>query len=194
MNEKVLSIISARISSLLESEERVIIAIDGRCASGKSTLTSQLADYFDCNIIHTDDFVLQSHQRNEHTLCSIGGNIDIDRLLSETFIPMLRGEEYIYRRFDCRRMQLEPPKTLNPRRVTIVEGAYSCHPELVEFYDLTIFLTIDEDTQMKRIIRRNGEVKAKVFRDKWIPLEEGYFTRFDIRKKCDLYFNMSEES
>ena len=51
------------IRQLLAEKDRVIVAIDGNCASGKTTLTAQLAEHFDCNVFHMDDFFLRPEQR-----------------------------------------------------------------------------------------------------------------------------------
>ena len=44
---------------------RLLLAIDGRCAAGKTTLAAGLQREFDCNVIHMDDFFLQLHQRTQ---------------------------------------------------------------------------------------------------------------------------------
>ena len=67
----------------------------------------------------------------------------------------------------------------------MVEGSYSCHPELWDHYDLHIFVSVDLQEQIKRILRRNGSYAA-VFREKWIPLEERYFAAFDLENRCEL--------
>ena len=49
----------AEIDRLLESDREVIlVAIDGRCASGKTTLGNYLKQHYDCNLFHMDDFFL----------------------------------------------------------------------------------------------------------------------------------------
>ena len=75
---------------------------------------------------------------------------------------------------------------LEDKRIYIIEGSYSCHPELRSFYDMTVFVTTDAVTQKKRILERNGEDKLRAFTEKWIPLEEKYFDVFDIEAKADL--------
>ncbi|MBE6760366.1 MAG: hypothetical protein E7554_09850, partial [Ruminococcaceae bacterium] len=47
-----------RISGLLSGRERVVVALDGRSAAGKSTAASLLARELDGEIIHMDDFFL----------------------------------------------------------------------------------------------------------------------------------------
>ena len=47
------------INRIIKEKGRCILAVDGRCGSGKSTLASQLAHYFDGDVIHMDNFFLQ---------------------------------------------------------------------------------------------------------------------------------------
>ncbi|MBR2829754.1 MAG: hypothetical protein IKE68_04310, partial [Solobacterium sp.] len=75
----------------------------------------------------------------------------------------------------------------------VIEGSYSCHPELRPYYDLTVFLDIDPQEQIERIRRRNGEERLEAFRTRWIPLEELYFREMDVEHHCDLVFNVSEQ-
>lgn len=77
---------------------------------------------------------------------------------------------------------------MEPKGVTIVEGAYSCHPTLWDAYDLRIFLDVDGAEQLRRIDKRNGAEALAMFRDRWIPLEERYFETYRIKERCDRVF------
>lgn len=56
--------IKTRIDRLLDTQPRVIIAIDGRCGAGKSTLAARLAELCGGNVFHMDDFFLRPEQRS----------------------------------------------------------------------------------------------------------------------------------
>lgn len=169
----------------LQEKGRIIVAIDGRCASGKTTLASELAKELDCNVIHMDDFFLRPEQRTETRLNTPGENIDHERFLSEVLLPLKDGKCLSYRPFDCGSMSLGEPKSIPFKAVNIIEGSYSCHPSLFSYYDLRIFLTVGKEVQLQRLKVRAPE-KLEIFKSKWIPTEEAYFTAFDIEKKCDL--------
>ena len=62
------------IQQLLCEKETVIVAIDGNCTSGKTTLANQLAANYDCNVFHMDDFFLPVDMRTEERLTTPGGN------------------------------------------------------------------------------------------------------------------------
>ena len=60
-------------------DEPLIVAIDGRCGSGKTTLGEYLEQVFDCNLFRMDDFFLRMEQRTPQRLKETGGNVDYER-------------------------------------------------------------------------------------------------------------------
>ena len=53
-------------------------------------------------------------------------------------------------------------------------------------FQIVAVCDIDPEAQMARILIRNGEESAKMFRTRWIPMEEKYFGAFSIREKADI--------
>ena len=168
----------------------LIVAIDGRCASGKTTLASELVHRMDANLLHMDDFFLRPEQRTLERLAIPGENIDHERFLNEVLLPLKAGNPFSYRPFSCRSQALCESVTVEPKPVTIVEGSYACHPSLRAHYDLRLFLTVEPTEQMRRIERRNGAYAA-VFKEQWIPLEEAYFSLCRVRECCDRVIDSS---
>lgn len=175
-----------------KGDSPVLIAIDGRCASGKTTLAEKLQEMLDCSVIHMDHFFLRPQQRTAQRYAEPGGNIDYERFLEDVVNPLKRGEAFSYRPFDCSRQQLSEPIPVKISPVVIIEGSYACHPALWDAYDLHVFLTVDKEEQLRRIRKRNGEDAAEVFREKWIPLEERYFAAYGIEGRCELIENKQE--
>lgn len=184
--EKIYSEILQKMST--HKELPILIAIDGRCAAGKTTLAAWLKERFDfsVNVIHMDHFFLQPHQRTKERLQEPGQNVDYERFLEEVMLPLSQGKSFSYQIYDCKKMELSSKIQVEPAALTIVEGSYSCHPVLWDFYHLRIFLNIDSEEQLGRICRRNGAEAVSTFQEKWIPLEEKYFTAYQIQKRCDL--------
>ena len=181
-----------RIDSLLQKGS-VILAIDGGSGSGKTTLAGELAEKYGCNVFHMDDFFLRPEQRTAARFAEVGGNVDRERFLSEVLTPLSKGETVVYRPFDCSRMTLGEEIRVEPTALTVVEGAYSMHPALAGFYDLSVFLDISPALQRERIIARNAEKGANLFFERWIPLEERYFAETDIKVRCDMVFHLQKE-
>ncbi len=174
------------IEAKLQTTSRLILAIDGGAASGKTTLAESLAEQFEGAVIHMDDFFLRPEQRTEARFSEPGGNLDRERF-SEEVIPYLHSENgFSYRRFDCSKMALGEDISIPQTKLLIIEGSYSHHPAFGNAYDLKLFLDIDEETRKARILKRNGKEKYDIFINRWIPFENRYFEAFSIREKADI--------
>lgn len=162
------------------------IAIDGRCAAGKSLLSEYLHQLTGCTVLHMDDFYLQPKDRTKARLATPGGNVDRERFWREVLEPLCSGRAASYQRWDCHKQRLEPAMTIPPAPLLVTEGAYSCHPDLWDTYDLHVFLTASLPERLRRIKARGGAAALEDFKNKWIPLEEAYFAAFDVEARCAL--------
>ncbi|MGI5877543.1 MAG: hypothetical protein ACOX7W_02920 [Christensenellales bacterium] len=177
-----------RADFLLREKQNPIIAIDGNAAAGKSSLADLVSTVYDCNIVRMDHFFLPRHKRTARRFAEAGGNVDYERFHDEV-VAGLRGErEFAYRVFDCGKMDFSGEIRVNPKKMTVVEGAYSLHPHFGDPYDLKVFLCADPETQKRRILDRNGAEMLKKFVGLWIPMENAYFRALRIPDRCDLKF------
>ena len=168
------------------ANEKIKLAIEGGSASGKSTLGKMLEEVYGCTVLHMDDFFLQPHQRTPERYKEVGGNVDRERFLAEVLQPLSKNQTINYRKFDCCSMTIKETEIITPQKLTVIEGAYSMHPELSPYYDMSVFLDINEDAQKKRILIRNTPEMANRFFNEWIPYENKYFSTMHIKEKCDL--------
>ena len=173
------------LDHLLQKQDRVIIAIDGSCTAGKTTLANALAGQYDCNIFHMDDFFLRPEQRTNTRFSEAGGNVDYERFYEEVLLPLTSGLPFSYRPFSCKTMTLAEPVQVEPKKLSIVEGTYSQHPYFRNPYDLKIYLTVSPELRYKRILERPAFLHEKFF-NFWIPLEQEYFRKFSIEDQADL--------
>jgi len=183
--EQAIEAIANRVGQLLQTQPRVLLAIDGQSASGKSTAAELLAERLDARVLHMDDFFLQPSMRTAERLATPGGNVDIERFCRDVLPALLEGASVTLERYDCHLDELLPPVVIPPRAVTIVEGAYSLHPLLKPHYDLSVFFKIVPVLQRSRILARNGEEMLQMFLSRWIPMENRYFEAFSIEQTCD---------
>ena len=179
-----------RLLPLLErmdrQEGRVLAALDGPCAAGKTTMAAELAAVCDCNVFHMDDFFLPPEKRTPQRLAEAGGNVDYERFLQQVLLPLSRGEPVHFAPYDCSSGGWGEERHYPVRRLNLVEGSYSLHPALRPYYDIKACMELDPQRQMDRIIKRNGPEMAERFRSVWIPLENDYFRRCRVREESDL--------
>jgi len=168
-----------KIDELLSEKDFVVVAIDGKCTSGKTTLAAKLAEIYDCNVFHMDDFFLRPEQRTPARFAEVGGNVDYERFQEEVLLPLLAGNAFSYRPFDCSTLTLSEPVQVIPKKLNIIEGTYSHHPYFGDPYDLKILLTVTAELQRERILQRPAFLQKRFF-DEWIPMEDRYFAANNI--------------
>ncbi|MGI6671719.1 MAG: uridine kinase family protein [Christensenellales bacterium] len=176
----------AAIDSKLPHRHPLLVAIEGGSTSGKTTLAALLAQVYDANVFHMDDFFLRAHQRTPGRLAQFGGNVDYERFLQEVLEPLRARQPVAFRRFDCTTMTLSAPVQMPFKQLNIIEGVYSMRPTLACFYDVSVFLGIDPHTQAARVLARNGPAMQQRYLNEWIPMENRYFDFYQIASLCDI--------
>ena len=174
------------LQRLQEDRTIRVISMDGRAASGKSTKAELLSAVLEAPVVHMDDFFLPPALRTPERLAQPGGNVDYDRFAKEVVPHLASNAAFAYRMFDCSQMDFGGLREIAAAPLRIVEGSYAHHPALGDYANLRVFSTVEEEEQMARILRRNGEKMAEMFRTRWIPMEENYFRHFAIRDKADI--------
>lgn len=167
------NLVTSHIDLLLGQRDYLIIAIDGKCTSGKTTLAARLAECYDCNVFHMDDFFLQPHQRTPERFAQPGGNVDYERFGEEVLTPLQAKTPFSYRPFDCSSFTLAQPVAVVPKKLNIIEGSYSHHPYFGDPYDLKILLSVTEEVQRQRVLQRPAFLHRRFF-EEWIPMENRY--------------------
>ena len=130
MKKTLLEDIAAAVINAIKEIKRLegkplLIAVEGRCASGKTTLASALQKALGCYIFHMDDFFLRPEQRTPERLSTPGGNIDWERFEQEVLIPIKQKQPVNYRRYDCHAAAFLPPTVIRPQKLNIIEGNIS---------------------------------------------------------------------
>ena len=180
--ENTLETVKYRIDALLVAHDFLIVAIAGKCTSGKTTLAAQLSECYDCNVFHMDDFFLRPEQRTPERYAEVGGNVDYERFETEVLQPLKTGLPFSYRPFDCRALTLSAPVHVVPKKLNIVEGSYSHHPYFGDPYDLKIRLSVTPELQRQRILQRPAHLHKRFF-EEWIPMENCYFEALDEKNE-----------
>ena len=75
-----------------------VIAIDGRCSSGKSTFAKELCEALQADLIQMDDFFLQKAQRTAERYATPGENVDHERVV-QVLTEWKKKAPFSYRKF-----------------------------------------------------------------------------------------------
>ena len=188
--EQLTGILAAALAQ--QPTKPLVLALDGRCGAGKTTLAAALAQQFPASLtLHTDDFYLPPAQRVrgwEKTPCA---NMDLARLRDEALRPAYDGQAVLYRAYSCREGAYRPAQQLEARPLVILEGSYSHHPLLAGYETLRVFVTCAKTEQTRRLQAREGD-RYPNFAARWIPLEEAYFAKFRIEETADFVVDTTD--
>ena len=176
--------LKAEIKRQLEEKGSVVVAIEGPCGAGKSTLGEELGREFNARVFHADDYFLRPEQRIPERLAETGGNFDRERFFIEVAEPSRLRKDALCRKYSCSTGTLSDEFRVLFTPVTIVEGSYCMHTQLGEYFDIGVFLNISPEEQSARIMQRNGLIMHKRFVEEWIPMENSYFKAMKVPQRC----------
>ena len=159
---------------------RPLVTVDGPCASGKTTFASCLAGILDAAVVHTDDYVVPHSRKTKERLALPGGNCDAERLMREVVTPWRGSLPVLVSRYDCHADRLLPPEALPDCGVLVLEGSYCNLPEIREAADVRFFLDTAPEIRESRLRERESPESLRMFNERWIPLENAYFSAFGL--------------
>jgi uridine kinase len=151
-------------SGLLDDGDRVMIAVDGPDAAGKTTFADALRCAAREPVIRAsfDDFQHSRAARGRRGALSPEGYyrdaFDHASLRSQLLIPFQDGTPHVcVAQFDYRRDQValrwaEVP----PRAALVVDGVFLQRPELAGMWSLVVYLTVSPETSLLRGIARDS--------------------------------------
>lgn len=171
-----------------------LLAIDGRCGAGKSTLAGCVAEVLGCPVFHLDDFFLPPALRTPERLARPGENVHHERFLREVLRPFAAGREVRFCPFDCAAGAPGPQVCVPAAPFAAVEGSYALHPALRGFYAASVFVTCAPQTQRARLAAREGAESLALFETRWIPLEEAYFQAYGVPALADVVLDTTRFS
>ena len=171
------------------SPQRLVVAIDGRSGSGKTTVAAAVAQAIGAVIVPCDDFFAASVSNTEWDRRTpeqrAADAIDWRRLKREAIEPLRTGRPARWYAFDflagprgdgtypLRRT----PTVLAPKPVVLLDGAYSARPELADVLDLSVLVEAASTTRDARLAAREAPEFLRQWHARWDLAEEHYFGR-----------------
>ncbi len=166
-----------------------IIALEGKTASGKSTLAKNFRDIY--TIIDMNDFYLPLAQITEERKKEIGGVINYE-LVNETLDMVIdawrnRLTKINIKVFDVHTQTYFTKELILKNNKVLLEGAYSSHPYFRNKVKSIAYLFVNENDQLVRIKNRNLSTEEyNNFINSYLPLEDEYLNKIKIYSICDV--------
>ena len=176
----------------------IVVALDGGSGAGKSTLAAVLAAELDAVIVPGDDFFAAQITDVEWDLFDpdqrARAAIDWRRLRQEALEPLIAGTTASWHPFDFAAgtrpdgsYPMSPETTVRqPASVIVLDGAYSCRPELADLIDLAVLVDVPATERRRRLAARDEKTFSDAWHARWDAAEDHYFTRMRPASSFDL--------
>lgn len=176
----------------------LLVAIDGRGGSGKSTFTALLhgalrgAGLTVVTTVSADGFVMNLRKEDWRPLPSMPGmrapyRINVDRLRREVLETLHDGlsAQFVYRDWwDAEKAEV---RIVHSQGIVLVEGTYTLDRRLRDFYDERIFVECPEELTLERALARDVPrsddpiTASLVWREIHGPAESAYISEQNPR-------------
>jgi hypothetical protein len=147
-----------------ESSRRLVIAIDGHGAAGKTTLADELARALHAHVLHTDDYLHPA--RVSADTRPMAQYYDWERLRGEATLPLRGGDE----------VASPAPGTASPTpraaAPLLIEGVSSAGPALADLVTHAVYVDTPEPLRLERLHTR---IAPEEWDEDWLEAERVYF-------------------
>lgn len=137
---------------------RVVVLVDGRSGTGKTTLGNAVAQRLGARIVHLDD---------------VYPGWDGLRAAAEAVVTDVLGAPSGYRRWDWATSCPADWVPLDPDAPIVVEGCGALSRASAPLASLRVWLEAEDDVRWQRAVGRDGEVFAREW-DRWAAQEDAF--------------------
>jgi uridine kinase len=171
----------AAVAATAPKSGPLVVALDGRSGTGKSSLAAALALETEAGLVHGDDFyspvLAQSspEERAKLTDAEVADSVfDWRRLRTVVLEPLVDRRPAIFRPYDWERNDgsLGAVQQVEPGGLVVLEGVYSARPELADLVDLAVQVEADPAVRWARLAGRPDDPAWTQF---WDRGEDYYF-------------------
>jgi uridine kinase len=182
----------------------LLLAFDGGSGSGKSTLAALVAAELNAAIVESDDFFAAEITDAEWDAMGprerAANAIDWRRLRREALEPLLAGKPASWHPFDFEAGTLpdgtypmaDKAVTRRAASVIVLEGAYSCRPEISDLIGLCVLVDLPPSERHRRIgLREEDGAFVDAWHARWDIAEDYYFRHVRPPASFDLVVTAS---
>jgi uridine kinase len=180
LSSRVVDTLTGGIRAVRAAESTpVLVALDGRSATGKSTVAGLVGHRMGALVIDSDDFYRGGTDAYWDAMTAAQKmDLVIDWERQRAVLERLHRREVATWRpydWDADDGSLAAEVTGGPAEVVILEGAYSARPELADLLSLRVVLQLPRAIRRERLLQREGERYRAEWEARWGAAEDLYF-------------------
>jgi uridine kinase len=169
----------AALQDLCSQKNHPIIAIDGPAGAGKTTFAHEiflaLSPKMSVNVIHMDDL----YDGWDNALTD-----DLTQILKYLVLKHQSQESANLARYNWATNSFDANEVVTPSDLLVLEGVGSGDKSLQDQFAALIWIDIDPEIGVKRVIERDGP-GVSIQMQKWLGTQQQYFSQHSTREKAD---------
>lgn len=170
--------VAAVVAALQGREGTRWIGVDGKGATGKTSLAARIAAALPGSVIvHIDDFARPDLRGWER-----------DRFVRQVLEPLLAGRSARYQRWDFDRNLGAEWRTVPVGVPVVVEGVSATDVRLGVPWDFTIWIEVPYELRLARARERDGPEMMERWLTDWMPSEDAYEREQHPQYRVDLVY------
>jgi hypothetical protein len=170
--------VAAAVAALEGRHGTCWIGVDGKGATGKTSLAARIAAVLPGSVIvHIDDFARPDLRGWER-----------DRFVHQILQPLLAGQPGRYQRWDFDRNMGAEWHIVPVGVPVVVEGVSATDVRLGVPWDFTIWIEVPYKTRLAWILGRDGPAMMDRWLTDWIPSEDAYEEEQRPQDRVDLVY------
>ncbi len=192
-------------------DRTMLVCVDGVDTAGKTTFADKLAHIISeetgINVARAgiDGFHNPREIRMRRGSLSPEGfyhdSFDYNVLIQNVLKPAIHGADYIVPSVYDYRSESDTDKKsvhIDKDTVVLIDGIFMLRPEIVEFWDLSIFLHIDFDEVLTRAVSRDldyfgsEENVIRCYNERYIPGERLYLESVRPQERADILIDNND--
>jgi uridine kinase len=171
-------VVAAVVAALQGRQGTRWIGVDGKGATGKTTLAARIAAALPRSaVVHIDDFARPDIRGWER-----------DRFVRQVLQPLLAGRPGRYQRWDFNRNVGAEWHTVPVGVPVVVEGVSSTDVRLGVPWDFTIWVEVPYEIRFARALERDGPEMMERWLTDWMPGEDAYELAQRPQHRVDLVY------
>ncbi|MFJ4221512.1 ATP-binding protein [Curtobacterium luteum] len=165
-----MAVLAARARAAVRPEARLVVLVDGRSGTGKTTLGGALAEQLGAQLVHLDDLY---------------PGWDGLRDAADAVVRDVLGAPSGYRRWDWEASEPAGWVSLDPDLPIVVEGCGALSRASAPMATLCVWLAADDDERRRRAIGRDGAVFEREW-ERWAAQEVAFIAAEDPAALADV--------
>lgn len=176
------------INHKIINQRSFLIGIDGRPGSGKTTLAMELEKKFNAQTMYLDEFFIPQRLWPQDQTPRFPFFYFRYKEFLDGIKALAAGKLFSYYAYDFQSDDLSKERTaIKPEGIIIVEGVSALNAEIINLYDIKIWVATDVQSENAALIQRESGKNLELWQKIYLPSVDIYI-QSEPWKRADIIY------